>query len=469
MINRFSEERGVAMITGLLVSLVVLALSLTVVSLSIHNSGVSGLDRKRIQAVGAAEAGIDAWFSGLTTSTGAQTCSSTAWDGTLPTTPSASYDVTVTLYSTWPPAPGMEIACVDPLPATPLGALVSSKGTAVTNSSSRAVSRTMQSEVKITPLYGGFNKAIFSDTVLNIQNQLTINGYQANDGDVYTNGDLTLRNNTTIAGSAYSQGFADIAQGIIKQDVWANSYVTLSNGLEAFGNATSSTSYVNLSSNSIIDGNAKAGTTISGGTVKGTKTPNSPSGKPPQSALPQLTFNPQSWIDAGYTIVNYSSCALAQSFINTIVSGNYVVRISPACALSWGNNSTVNLKGNLAIVTDGSISTVNQTTWNSVGGTWTLFMIRPYQAGLNCTKPSPYDFSISNNTNFNNGMLLFAYSPCNVDFGNNNAGGVNGQIIGGTVTITNQMTMNYVPILVPGFNLLGYNVQPSYVREVANG
>lgn len=478
MISRFSDERGVAMVTALLVSLVVLALSLTVVTLSIHNSGTSSFDRKRIQAVGAAEAGIDAWFSGLTKATGSQTCSSTAWDGTLPTTPGSSYDVTVTLYSTWPPAPGTEIACTDPLPAVPLGALVSSKGTAVITGVPTAVSRTMQSEVKITPLYGGFNKAIFSNTVLNVQNKLTLNGYQANDGDIYTNGNLTLRNNTTIAGSAYSQGFVDIAQGIVKADAWGNSYVLLSNGIEVFGNATSSTSYVNLSSNSIVDGNAKAGTTITGGTIKGTKTPNSPSGPPPQTALPQLSFDQQAWEDPDgdpatteddYTVVSYADCTLAKTFISTILTGNYVVRISPACALSWGNNSVVNIHGNLAIVTDGSISTVNQTTWNAVGGKWTVFFIRPYQTGLNCTKPSPYDISISNNSNFSTALTLFAYSPCNIDFGNNNAGGVNGQIIGGTVTITNQMTMNYVPVLVPGFNLLGYNVQPSYVREVANG
>jgi hypothetical protein len=116
----------------------------------------------------------------------------------------------------------------------------------------------------------------------------------------------------------------------------------------------------------------------------------------------------------------------------------------------------------------GAISTVNQTNWNAVGGAWTVYFVVPYRQGLNCTKPSPYDISVSNNTGFNNGLKVFVYSQCNVDFGNNNANGVNGQIIGGTVTITNQMTLNYVPILVPGFNLLGYNIQPSYLREIAN-
>jgi hypothetical protein len=328
----------------------------------------------------------------------------------------------------------------------------------------------MQSEVKISPLYGGFNKAVFSDTVLNFQNKFTLNGYQANDGDVYTNGNFTLGNNTTISGTVYSQGSATIAQGIVKQDVWAKNAVSLSSGIEVFGNGTSSTSSISLSNNSTIDGNAKAGTTISGGTIKGTKTPNSPSGAPPAIALPQLTYNQQAWVDNGYTVVNYADCNLAKAFIiNPPTAANYVVRISPTCALSFSNNTTITVKGNLAIITDGSITTVNQTNWNAVGGPWIIYFIRPYQAGLNCTKPSPYDMSVSNNTNFNNGNKVFVYSQCNVDFGNNNAGGAVGQVIGGTVTITNQMTLNYYPILVPGFNLVGYNAQPSYVREVTNG
>ena len=107
MIKKFNEERGIAMVTALMVSLVVLFLSIVVVALSLHNSTISAFDRKRIQAVDAAEAGIDAWFSGLVTSTGGDVCDATKWDGTLPTTPNAGYDVTITLYSAWPPVPGL--------------------------------------------------------------------------------------------------------------------------------------------------------------------------------------------------------------------------------------------------------------------------------------------------------------------------------------------------------------------------
>jgi Tfp pilus assembly protein PilX/cytoskeletal protein CcmA (bactofilin family) len=460
---RSRDERGIAMVTALMVTMVVLTLSVAVVALSIHNTGQSAEDRKRVQAVAAAEAGIDAYFSALQTSTGTSTCS--PLDADLPTTPAAHYHVDITLYSTWPPTDTSVLPC--PPTTDPLGARVVSKGTAVATTSTVAVNRTMQSEVRMVPIYGGFNKAIFSDTQLNFQNKFTLNGNLGNDGDVYTNGNFALGNNTTIFGSVYAQGSASIAQGIVKADVWARNAVDLSSGIEVFGNGTSSTSSITMSNNSTIDGNAKAGTTISGGTVKGTKTQNSPSGPPPQVALPQITYNQQAWIDAGYTINNYSSCALAKIAITAGLVGDNVIRITPTCALSWGNNSTITVKGNLAIITDGSFATTNQTNWDSTGSLYTMYVINPYVAGRNCTKPSPYDYSVSNNTNFNN-VQTFFYSQCNIDFGNNNAGGVPAQIIGGTVTITNQMTMKYSPILVPGFNLTGYNVQISYIREVTN-
>jgi hypothetical protein len=471
MFTRCRDERGIAMITAVLISVVLLFLSIAVVSLSLHNSSQSALDRKRVQAIDAGEAGIDAYMSSLTSMPDSTACQTI--DRDLPTTPPAHYHVTITLYSAWPPVTGSEIPCPagpgQPLNPAPLGALVVSKGTAVGPGSPSSVSRTMETEVRLTPIYGGFNKAIFSDTVLNLQNQLNENGYQGNDGDVYTNGNFTLSNNTTISGTVYAQGHADIANGIVKANVWGNNYVSLSSAIQVFGNSTSSTSYVQLSNNSHIYGNAKAGTTISGGQIDGSKTQNSPSGPPPQVPLPQITYNQQAWTDAGYQIANYSSCSAAQSFISTGATGNWVVRVSPTCALSWGNNAVINIKGNLAIITDGSITTLNQTTWNAIGGKWTMFFIRPYQAGLNCgTYPGPYDITVSNNTNFDSNLSFLVYTQCNVSFGNNNAAGVNGQIIGGTVTITNNMTMNYVPVLVPGFNLLGYNSQPSYLREITN-
>jgi hypothetical protein len=252
--------------------------------------------------------------------------------------------------------------------------------------------------------------------------------------------------------------------------VWAKNYVDFFSGIQIMGNAQSSTSSITLSNNSHVYGNAKAGTTITGGTIDGSKTPNSPSGPPPQIPLPQVPYVQAEWVKAGYTIVNYSSCALARAFINslgTLPAADYVVRITPKCALSWsGENHT--FKGNLAIITDGSFSLSQQNNWTGIGGKHNLYIIRPYQSGLACNPtPSPYDFSVSNNTSFDN-LQTFVYTQCTIDFGNNNASGFDGQIIGGQVNITNQMTMNFKPITVPGFNKIGYRSDVSYLREIPN-
>jgi len=466
MIKRFSDERGLAMVTALLASVVVLILSVAVVNLSVHNSAESAFDRKRTQAVDAAEAGLDDYLSSLTAKVGAQMCA--PMTGTTTTTPQSTYNVSITLYSTWPPDDSSVIDCSTMTDDTlPLGALVVSKGTSVIPGSVTAVSRTMETEVKLTPIYGGLGQAIFSDQGINFQNQFTLNGYQGNDGDVYTNGDFALNNNTKISGSVYAQGSATISQGIVKANVWAKMAVSLSSGIEVFGDGTSSQSSITLSNNSTIDGNAKAGTTITGGTVKGTKTQNSPSGAPPYLALPQIPYVQQDWVNAGYQIHNSVLCAEAQAFINALPSGNWVVRVTPTCALTWGNNSVVNIPGNLAIITDGSITTVNQTSWNATSSSQaTMYWIRPYQSGLNCGTGA-YNMTSSNYTNFNN-LSLFVYTQCTINFANNNAGGAVGQLIGGQVNITNQATMNYVPIIVPGYNLTGFNAAMSYIREIKN-
>jgi len=63
------DESGIAMVTALLVTMVVLLLGVVVVALSAHNVSQSAFDRKRVQSIGAAEAGLDSYLSALQTST----------------------------------------------------------------------------------------------------------------------------------------------------------------------------------------------------------------------------------------------------------------------------------------------------------------------------------------------------------------------------------------------------------------
>jgi hypothetical protein len=320
--------------------------------------------------------------------------------------------------------------------------------------------------VKLAPTYGGLTYAIFSDGGLDIENKFTDNGSGGNNGDVYTNGDFTMKNNTVIGGTVYAGGKITIDNGIVKADVWGKGNVALTS-ISVFGKVTASdaASTITLATTHVY-GAARAGSTITtaNSTVDGGMVPNSPSAAPPSQPFPILLWNAGDW--AGYTINTFNDCTAAKTFISSLPVGNQVVRIQAACEIKWGNNDNIDVRGNLAIITDGSVTTENQVNFNGVGGTWTVFMIRPYQVGLACGGAGQYDINVSNHTSFNN-MVVGAYTQCTINFANNNSGGAVGQLVGGTVNITNQMTLNYNPVIFPNGKQQGSQLQIAYLREIA--
>jgi hypothetical protein len=455
------EDRGIAMVVAVMTLMVVVLVSVTVVSLSSHNSTQSSNDRKRLQAVASAEAGLDDWLAAMPNTQGQAICSPLSKD--LPTDPPSHYDVTIKVYGTWPPADGSELACA--LGIAPVAALVQSKGTAVGGGSNQ-VARTMQTLVKLGPSYGSLNMALFSDSGINLANKFTDNGYASNDADVYTNGDFVMTNNATIHGTVYAQGAADISNGgAVYEDVWAKGNVTVGGNTAIYGTVKSSTGSVTINNPARVYGDVRASGSISGsGTIDGNRISNSPMASPPALTFPHIGWVQTDWQAAGYTMNTYSSCSTAQSFINAMPAGNYVVRITPACALSWSNNSSVTVRGNLAIITDGSISFSNRVTWTASGGNFNIYFIQPWVTALNCASGS-YNISFSNNTSWN-GLTLGAYSPCTIDI--SNLQNEHGQIFAGTIVESNNQSFTYAPILFPGSQVTGYDAQVSYIREIVN-
>ena len=456
------DEHGFTLITGMLILMVITLTSITVVQLSQHNANESAYDRNRTQAINAAEAGIDDYLSAMPAATLPQTCAPLSKD--LPTTPPSHYDVTIKIYSAWPPTDATLMSC--PPSTQPQAALIRSAGTAVASGVAPTATRTMQAEARLQPAFGGFNMAIFSDTGINLVNHLTANGDVSNDADVYTNGNFSMNNNSTIAGSIFAQGTITITNGAtINQDVWGNGAVNISGSTNVFGQVKSSTSSVTLANGVHVYGAVRAGTTITNsGTIDGAQISNSPQGAPPYLGLPHLGYDDAYWTALGYTPVPFSSCALAQAFIDNMPVGNYVVRISPECALSWANNENVTVNGNLGIVTDGSVTFQNHTTWTAVGGNHNVFFIRPWQSGLDCSSGN-YNINFSNNTDFED-ITVGVYTQCTANMANQNL--QYGQVIGGTVNINNQMNFTYSPILFPGSEQVGFDVRISYLREIAN-
>src|SRR5947209_14516745 len=120
-----------------MVSLVVTFLCLAALHLSLHNSGAIGYDRRRVQAIDAAEGGIDYYYSYLQATGGAPpACSVTK---SLTATPATSFTVTATFYD----ASNATLSCSGgtlPAGVTPATVLIRSVG----KSSASTPTRTME-------------------------------------------------------------------------------------------------------------------------------------------------------------------------------------------------------------------------------------------------------------------------------------------------------------------------------------
>ncbi len=456
------DERGVALVLALLVIFVVMLLSIAVMDLAIHNSTTSAVNRKRVQSVAAAEAGLDRSFSFLEQATPAQIAASGC--GATETVDSApgmaSFSTTLTFFD----GQGVEIPCALVASQTPAAALIRSTGTV-----NGTVPRTMESYVRLIEVHGAFEAAIVSDVGLTLTNNFTLNGYQGEDADIIVNSaNASLSNNLTVHGSLYvAAGSATISNNAsIRKRAWANGTVLVQNGAEVLSDVASSTSSITVTNNAHVGGNATAGTTISvtnSGSIGGTQTSNSPSGPPAGTPFPRITSDLTPWVAAGYTVQSYTSCTTARTALaNRTQTGNVVIRIAAVCQLSLTNNTQVGFDGDLAIITDGSIRSANNVKWNGVGGTRRLFLISAHRSALTCSGGS-YDVTDTNNVSYNGAEVLF-YSPCTVSISNNT--GFSGQILAGTAAINNNFTMNYRPVVVPGAGISGFEEDLAYIREV---
>ncbi len=517
MALRFREEQGVALIVVLMVFMVVTALSLAAFQLSIHDANASAYDRKREQAIQAAESGVNAYLAKLPTTFGNALC--TGGSDTLLTNGTGAalvrYSVTVSVYRVG----GTTDLCPSSVPTDTesLTAVVTGTGTAGL-SGSTVSSRKWVTQLNLKPI-SALTKAVFGDTQLSVSGNTQVNQFQnSTDADVYSNGNLTLTQpQNKIEGSVFAQGYVQW-EGCVSGDIWANGSVTIPNGNgysvgkdcytnttnTGFGNVTSSTDKVDISGSTAI-GTCTAATTVAG--TCGASVPSAPQGPPPSVSLPQFTYTVTDWCNGGvtnpcngtspqkYTIVAFSGsggapCTSAQNWITgngagtygQAAVGDYVVRVvntsGTACGINLSANTSMALQGNLAVIMDGSFQTSNKNTWTTgnnqctaspyTDSRCTLFVIHPYQSGLACgsptaNNPGPYGIMFSQQTDFS-GVNLFAYTQCDITV--NNLSNINGQVLGGTTTMANNGSFNFVPALVPGFTPQGYNAAPIYFREI---
>ncbi len=464
------EEQGIAMIMSLMVAFVVLLLATVVFGQAVHNSNQGAYSRNRVTSVGAAEAGLNYWYNCIeqTSATSLSTCEklTAITVGSSPAT--ASYLATPKYYTDTQGTVQLSGAITQS--NFPLSVKIKSIGTV------NSVSRTMESFIQLSPVYGGFGGAIITNSATTFGNNFQVNGNSGNNGDVYVlNGNLTISNTPVIYGSVYvPNGTLTMSNNnSIKGNAWAYGNMTLTT---VNGWAKSTTGSI---SGGNVGGDATAAGTITS-TVAGTKYPGTNPGPVPTQTFPQITSGTAAWTSSGYTLCDTScyasmsgadNCAKAYNWIHSTTAGwltsgytDVVIRIPTVCNFNNGNNDTNTIRGNLAVINDGSFTFSQQSNWNGVSSPIkNVYFISPY-TGSACAGTTK-DITVGNNTNFDAYTKVFFYTPCTASM--NNTNNYAGQVIGGTVSIGNQYTETYSPIVVPGANLTSYTQNIAYIREVA--
>jgi hypothetical protein len=230
------------------------------------------------------------------------------------------------------------------------------------------------------------------------------------------------------------------------------------------GNARSSTADIIETGASVIQGNAYYCTgSAPGPTVNGSKISNCNAALPgsvPWSSV-AFTYTPSNW--TGYTIQTFNdpnACTNALAFIQGISSGSYVVRINSNCTLSISGATVINVKGNLAIVSNGPLSMSGATsiTSSSPYNFYLLFNILS-------SPPCASGISLSGASSITATLRTLYYSPCQINFSGASTT-MQGQVIGGQVTFSGASTINTTSMIVPGPSPSGFTEQMLYRREV---
>lgn len=508
------------MVTVVLVMMVLTSLSVAAMQIAQHDTSQSSYDRKRDLAIQSAEQRMDEVLSLLPTTSRTNLCSfintgptsvAANWSAVANTrTPIRTYTA-IDLYT----ASGKKVGCTATTDSPNLAPKQMILNVSAAAGTAGVSTRAMQTKVLLSPRSA---KALYGSTAVSVTGNSQITGASSTDydADVYSDGSVTVDNpRAVIAGSVYSQGSISIKAQCIAGDVAAlNSLVDATQTgkdcvsgtpLPGMGDITSSTSSVNMTGGSAT-GVCSAGTTVTGGALcAGGSVANNPSAAPPTIDFPKITYSVTDWcgpdltstdpcgnpLPKDYSIKVFTggagnaNCINAQNWVFGTGAGqygsagtpdhDYLVRIDGSCGrFTNPNNSTVTLKGNLAIFADDGFNFSQQNNWLTKAGSCNtdtdqypgsrcgLFIIEPYQIGLNCAGRG---ISLGNNTDMRQ-INLFAYSQCNIDAANMSYT-INGQFLSGaTASISNNGGLSYIPLVVPAIVETGYDPSPVYFREV---
>lgn len=456
-----SEDTGSALLIAIMSVGVCLAISLVGISVALTATRSSGVDRQRVLAINAAEAGVDATYTMISNGGAQPPC------GISPTSVSSGPDTaTFTTTVSYLAAGGAALACdaAGAVVGVPASAVIRSRASTNTlaGGSSRG-DRTMEALVNLVPATA-LGKAILADGNLDFTNKTTITGNNGTDADIYSNKSVTCANNENFAGNVYSQGDVVIQNTCtFAAGVWAAGKVTTSGGTNGTiaGFVKAGGGPISLSGVTVAGNLYAAGSITYGGcSAAGKCFPNSNPGPPPAVPFPIIRGDSASlaaWTapapgGPGYTTYVDNSCSgLKDRIVSTYAKKGTPTVLSTTCPVAFDGDKKIILNNDLAIFAVGGFTSSRQVSFesSSPGSLRLLHWIVPYTAATvrPCTAPA---ITTDQQFGLDADVDMFLYSPCNISFSNNSTHV--GQIYGGSdVTINNQFNLTYRPVPVYGY------------------
>jgi hypothetical protein len=252
----FREERGIAMIAVILMSMIVLTISIAAFQLSVSALNHSAEDKKRDEAIQAAQAAVDSYLAALPSTT--KICNGVGTSYSISTNPKITYKVSAVYWSStgssWfgskqgaaytSGTPAAQGYCTSSS-TQGFGTVVKSSGaklivvgSGTAGNGVQTVTRKWQSLIDLTAITGGTTNAFYGNTGLCITNNPTVmHQITGNDAGLYSGGDINAsycpagsgNGSMVIEGTVYAQGNITFTGGCIDSDVWAGGTVNLQN------------------------------------------------------------------------------------------------------------------------------------------------------------------------------------------------------------------------------------------------
>lgn len=413
--RRAADEQGVGVATAVFVALIVFALGATWAQLGIHNVQLSSHERSREQALDAAEAGINAAMSQLTTDTGYAGGSRTLAGA------SGEYDVTVEAINTGDP--------------TDLRRKIVAAGYAPDRLSVSRSVRKLEAEVDLETT-DGFDFGLFAGAgTITGANHMTVNG------DVYSSDGIALENNSDINGDVVTPAWVT-TQGntLIAGDVRAGGNVTLENSSTTVQNSVFSGGNVTVDAHVVRNVQAAGSVTVTNnGQVDGSVAPNSPPPAVRVERLPAFTWNalnytpaPSTWGSVAAFYTDWSDKALTGLPFN----GHHKIDDTLLLTLDkkWKMGADV------TIVSDGKIKLTKEVA-NSGTGTLDLVVISTSVEGI----------ELAGNVTIPDSIHVLLFAP-NGPVVFNNLKHFAGAVYGESIQVDQNFTLTWARPEAPGFS-----------------